>query len=72
MPDIFISYSRKDAEQAEQLVELLGSAGLTCWIDKEGIDLATSWSGEIVDAIGNCKAFVVLLSASSVASHNVI
>jgi len=72
MADIFISYSSKDRAQAEQLVELLGSAGLSVWIDKQGIDVATSWSGEIVDAIDGCKAMVVLLSPSSVESVNVI
>jgi adenylate cyclase len=71
MPDIFISYSRKDSEQALQLAELLSSAGLTCWIDTKGIDVATSWSAEIVDAIDECKAFVILLSSSSAGSHNV-
>jgi TolB-like protein len=72
LADIFISYSRKDSEQANLLAELLSSAGLSCWIDREGIDVATSWSGEIVDAIEQCKAFVVLISPSSVESHNVI
>jgi adenylate cyclase len=72
MPDIFISYSRKDSAQAEQLAELLSSAGISVWIDKAGIDLATSWSGEIVDAITNCKAFLILLSPNSIASENVI
>src|ERR1035437_7726542 len=71
MADIFISYSREDAAQAEQLAELLASAGLSCWIDKSGIDLATSWSREIVQAIDGCKAFVVLLSTSSIESINV-
>ena len=72
MPDIFISYSRKDSEQAELLAEMLGSAGLSCWIDKQGIDVATSWSATIVDAINECKAFIVMLSPSSIESHNVI
>lgn len=72
MPDIFISYSRKDKEKADQLSEILASAGLTVWIDREGIDVATSWSGEIVDAIDQCKVFTVLLSPSSVESRNVI
>ena len=71
MADIFISYSRKDSVQAEQLAELLASAGLSCWIDKSGIDLATSWSGEITQAINDCKAFLILLSPSSVTSQNV-
>src|SRR5688500_3898325 len=72
MPDIFISYSRKDSEQALQLTELLSSAGLSCWIDQRGIEAAASWSKEIVSAIDGCKVFVVLLSTSSIDSHNVI
>jgi TolB-like protein len=70
--DIFISYSSKDKEKAEQLSEHLASAGLSVWIDQSGIDVATSWSGEIVDAIEGCKAFVVLLSPNSILSNNVI
>ena len=72
MADIFISYSSKDREQALQLIELLASAGLSVWIDQSGIDIATSWSGEIVDAIEQCKAFVVLLSPNSIISINVV
>ncbi len=70
--DIFISYSSIDREKAEQLTELLSSAGLSVWIDKQGIGVATSWSKEIVDGINGCKAFLLLLSSSSVASNNVI
>jgi TolB-like protein/Flp pilus assembly protein TadD len=71
MADIFISYSSKDRAEAEQLIELLASAGLSVWIDKSGIEVATSWSGEIVDAIEGCKAFVILLSPNSIESKNV-
>jgi adenylate cyclase len=72
MSDIFISYSSKDRAQADQLSELLRSAGLSVWIDQDGIEVATSWSREIVQAINDCKAFVVLLSPSSLGSHNVM
>ncbi len=72
MSDIFISYSSKDREKAEQLTELLASAGLSVWIDQSGIEAATSWSKEIVQAIDSCKAFVVLLSENSIGSVNVI
>src|SRR5580692_4134604 len=72
MADIFISYSSKDKEKADQLSELLASAGLSVWIDQIGLDVASSWSSEIVEAINNCKAFIVLLSPSSLESHNVI
>jgi len=70
--DIFISYSSKDKEKADQLSELLASAGLSVWIDQTGIDAATSWSKEIVQAIDGCKAFVVLLSPNSLCSSNVM
>ncbi len=72
MADIFISYSSKDKESADQLSELLASAGLSVWIDQSGIEAATSWSKEIVHAIDGCKAFVVLLSPNSIESQNVI
>jgi adenylate cyclase len=71
MPDIFISYSSKDREQAQLLTELLASAGLSVWIDQAGIGAATSWSGEISKAITDCTALIVLLSPSSVDSKNV-
>src|SRR6185503_12912766 len=71
MADIFISYSSKDRAQAEQLTELLASAGLSVWIDKSGIDVATSWSGEISKAIEDCKALILLLSPTSIESENV-
>ncbi len=72
MSDIFISYSSKDREHAEQLTELLASAGLSVWIDRSDIEVSTSWSKEIVQAINECKAFVVLLSPNSLVSNNVI
>ncbi len=72
MPDIFISYSSKDREQAQQLTELLASAGLSVWIDQSGIEAAESWSESIVDAIDSCKAFIVMLSPASILSNNVV
>ena len=72
MPDIFISYSRKDSSQALELAERLGMSGLSVWIDRHGIEAATSWSTEIVDAIDSSLAFIVLLSNSSIASNNVV
>ncbi len=72
MSDVFISYSRKDAEQALQLSELLASAGLSVWLDNQSLTPATSWSREIVQAINECRVMIVLLSAASTQSHNVI
>ncbi len=72
MPDIFISYSSKDREHADLLTELLASAGLSVWIDQAGIEAATSWSEEIVNALDGCKAFIVMLSPHSIESKNVV
>jgi adenylate cyclase len=72
MPDIFISYSRKDSEQAIELAEKLRASGMAVWLDQYGIEAASNWSGEIVEAIWSCKAFVLLLSKSSLNSDNVV
>ena len=72
MSDIFISYSSKDREKAEQLTELLASAGLSVWIDQSGIPGAEQWATEIVEGIRACSTFILLLSPESVASQNVL
>ncbi len=72
MADIFISYSRRDSEQALALAERLRAAGASVWIDQHGIEADTSWSKEIVAAIKTCNAFCLLLSDASIASMNVV
>jgi adenylate cyclase len=71
MSDIFISYSRKDSEQALQLAERLQGEGMSVWIDQRGIEAAKTWSEEIVNAIEASKAFLLLLSNHSIESDNV-
>jgi hypothetical protein len=51
MPQVFISYSRKDAEFIDRLVADLKSAGLTVWYDLSGLDGGTHWETEIQAAI---------------------
>ncbi len=72
MPDIFISYSRKDSAQALGLADRLRASGMDVWIDQHGIEAATAWSKEIVDAIDTANVFILLLSASSIGSVNVV
>src|SRR5579872_3994945 len=71
MSDIFISYSRKDSEQAKMLAERLRASGADVWMDSTALAAAETWSAEIVSAIISCRLFIVLLSADSVQSHNV-
>jgi adenylate cyclase len=70
--DIFISYSSKDREKADQLSELLASAGLSVWIDRSGIAGAEQWATEIVEGIKSCSTFLLLVSPHSIESENVL
>ncbi|MBS1903822.1 MAG: TIR domain-containing protein [Bacteroidetes bacterium] len=71
MADIFISYSRKDAEAALALAERLRSDGASVWMDTAALAAAETWSAEIVTAIEGCTFFIVLISPNAVASRNV-
>jgi adenylate cyclase len=71
LADIFISYSRRDSEQATALADRLRASGAVVWMDTAALAAAETWSAEIVSAIRDCKVFIVLLSESSVGSVNV-
>jgi hypothetical protein len=70
MAHIFVSYARKDAQAANRLVGTLAKAGYEAWIDRE-IPGGELWKKRIVEAIEQSKAFLILLSPNSVASHDV-
>ena len=72
MSDIFISYSRKDSEQALALAEKLRADGMTVWIDLHGIPGAEQWATEIATAIRDCTNFILLLSENAIGSQNVL
>src|ERR1700752_288144 len=72
MPDIFISYSSKDRDQATALAELLWTEGLDVWIDKQALGGGQEWATKIAEAIRECKAFLLLLSPYSVQSPEVL
>jgi len=71
MADIFISYSRRDSEQALSLAERLRASGANVWMDTAALAAAETWSAEIVNAIERCSHFFLLLSEDSVTSKNV-
>jgi len=72
MPDIFISYSRKDSAQAIELAERLRESGVKVWIDQQGIVGAEHWAREIAEGIRACSTFLLLLSPESVSSEEVL
>jgi hypothetical protein len=71
MSEIFVSYSRRDTETVEKIVQQLGQAGMSVWIDREDIRAGDSWRLQIVEAIDTCHAFVLMLSGDSAISVNV-
>jgi TolB-like protein len=71
IPDLFISYSRKNTKQATELAELLRQDGHGVWLDQHALEGASNWSQEITEAIWGCSALIVLISRDSIESVNV-
>jgi hypothetical protein len=67
MPDVFISYSREDAETAQRMAEILEQQGLTAFWDRD-IPPGSTWDQHIGKALGNTRCVVVLWSSVSVES----
>lgn len=60
--DVFLSYSRRDADKMKQIRDMLRSSGITVWTD-EGIETGTrSWKRSIEKAILDARYLVCLLS----------
>ncbi len=68
MPDVFVSYSRRDSEFVSQLAEDLKARGKDVWVDVEGIRDAEVFPLALRRAIEGSDAFVFVISPDSVAS----
>ncbi len=68
MADVFISYSRKDAQVAQRLNQALTARGKDVWIDAEDIPPTAEWMGRIKDAIDGSNTVIFLISDHSVRS----
>ena len=69
--EVFISYSTKDTDIANALLEVLESYGLNCWMAPRNIPKGAQWAEEIDKAIQNARVFVVIISSHSVESKQV-
>lgn len=67
--EIFISYSRRDAEAAERLRDHLIAAGLTAYLDKHDIAAGEDWRSRLGGLIEAADAVVFLISPDSIASE---
>lgn len=70
--NIFISYSRKDQDQASAICELLNKNGISYWIDKEGKYSGSNFKGVLVEQIKKSVVVLFLSSQNSNQSPNVI
>ena len=70
--DVFVSYASDDRDRIFDLVARLRRGGVSVWIDQMGIEGATMWSQEIVEAIDACKVLILAISQCSTESENVV
>lgn len=69
--DVFVSYSQKD-KAADAVVARLEQDGSRCWIAARDILPGTSWGDAIAEAIAASRVMVLVLSANSNRSGQVI
>jgi WD40 repeat protein len=69
MSHIFVSYSRKDLDFAQKIVDALAANDLDTWVDWKSIPKGEDWEQEIYRGIEEADAFLFLLSPDSVTSE---
>ena len=70
--DVFISHSTSNRPVANAVCAALESAGIRCWIAPRDVMPGRSYSGEITRAIQQSRAFVLIFSAHSNNSEQVL
>jgi TIR domain-containing protein/WG repeat protein len=70
--DVFISHSSSDKPVADAACAALESAGIRCWIAPRDVQPGRSFAGEITRAIQQSKAMVLIFSADSNNSEQVL
>jgi cell division protein FtsZ len=69
--DVFISHSSEDASVALSLCELLEKQGTRCWIAPRDVPVGSHFAEEVLSAIEETRATIVLLSENSNRSTHV-
>ena len=69
MPDVFISYSRRDREFVEKLHAALVARGKDVWIDFEDIPLTAEWLAEVFAGVESSDNFLFVISPDSLESE---
>lgn len=69
--DVFISYSSRDASDADAICSFLESRGIKCWIAPRNIMPGVEYSSAIIDAMNQCLVFIIVFTESSNRSQQV-
>jgi formylglycine-generating enzyme required for sulfatase activity len=70
--DLFISHSSADAETAQALVTDFENRNISCWMAPRDIPMGSSYHEEIVQAIENSRAMLLLFSNAANKSEHVL
>ena len=70
--DLFISHSSKDKTISDAICAALEGAGIRCWIAPRDVQPGRSFAGEINRAIQQSKVMVLVFSASSNNSEQIL
>ena len=70
--DLFISHSSADAETAQALVADFENRNIACWMAPRDIPMGSSYHEEIVQAIENSRAVLLLFSNAANKSEHVL
>jgi hypothetical protein len=70
--DVFISYVVRDKSVAEAVLAGLERRGVRCWIAPRDVRPGEDWSGSIIQAITDARVLIVLFSAQSGSSTQLI
>ena len=68
-PFVFLSYSHKDAEEAQEILAAMNRFGYRVWYD-EGLVPGKEWDETIAQKITSCSYFIALISRSYLDSSN--
>jgi hypothetical protein len=71
MPDVFVSYATPDREAAYAVAGFLEGRGITCWIAPRNVAPGADYGSAIMEAIGEVKALVLILSEDANSSQYV-
>ena len=63
--DVFLSYSRKDAETADIIYQTLEAAGIRCFIDHDGISGGSDFPKVLSEAIMGAKIMLYVASKNA-------